>query len=32
MYINQPSVIKIKTADRVNLFDNAGCRFKPYES
>ena len=28
MYINQPSVTKIKTADRVNLLDSARCRFK----
>ena len=32
MYIHQPSVTKIKTADRVNLLDSARCRFKQYES
>ena len=29
MYINQPSVTKIKTADRVNLLDSARCKFNP---
>ena len=32
MYINQPSVTKIITADRVNVLDSARCRFKQYES
>ena len=28
MYINKPSVTKIKTADRVNILDSARCRFE----
>ena len=31
MYINKPSVTKIKAADRVNLLQSTSCRFEQYE-
>ena len=32
MYINKPSVTKIKAADRVNLLHSSSCRFEQYKS
>ena len=32
MYISEPSVTKIKTADRVSLLGSARYKFKQYES
>ena len=32
MYINKPSVTRIKAADRVNLLRGTSCRLEQYES